>query len=662
MRRLGLTRFVLVAGAAVVAALLVFGAGGALAAFRVTVGKGCVSPVYVGDPYQCNSSLQNGDDAGDDYVIESLSDKVNSSGGAVVTDLFATHTPLVFSDNNGSSPVSCTNPAAGSGTGTLASPFIPTAATTCTLPGDTSGNQNGGAIAVGDPNFSHYDTLPGDFTQNVNHRLSDQISYGVRDTCNVTGESCDSVTVNPETANGSAVIQKRGSTVVTTILGAEDSPVTTVAIGTTVHDSGSVSENTDPAPIVPGPVPTGSVSITFFQGDSCDGEVLDTGSATLNSDGNFDATGMPETLTAAGDYSFQATYDGDGTYNASPAGGCEPLTVVPNSPSIATLLSASSVSDGTAVHDTATLSGATSDASGSVTYSVFGDSGCETKVADGGTVTVADGRVPNSNPVTLHTPGTYYWRASYSGDANNDPATSKCTDEPLVVAPLVDLTVTKVGSPATQELTPSSSITWTMVVTNNGPDTDTGVTIVDPMPAGNTFVSATTSQGSCTGGAILNCSIGTMTAGQQVTITLVTTPTTVGDQVNTVTVSGDKPESNTTNNSATATVVTVQQPLPPPPVFCVAVSRVNPKQLFVGRKTKLTIRLTRHGKAVSGVHVRIKGPKIDIRTKASNSKGVITRTITMRKAGILVFTPIASKHCNTRRVGVTNVFTPPVTG
>jgi hypothetical protein len=34
----------------------------------------------------------------------------------------------------------------------------------------------------------------------------------------------------------------------------------------------------------------------------------------------------------------------------------------------------------------------------------------------------------------------------------------------------------------------------------------------------------------------------------------------------------------------------------------------------------------------------------------------------MKKAGILVFSPIASKRCNTQRVGVTNVFTPPVTG
>jgi hypothetical protein len=51
-----------------------------------------------------------------------------------------------------------------------------------------------------------------------------------------------------------------------------------------------------------------------------------------------------------------------------------------------------------------------------------------------------------------------------------------------------------------------------------------------------------------------------------------------------------------------------------------------------------------------------------MRTKASNRKGVITARVKMKKAGILIFSPIASKRCNTKRVGVTNVFTPPVTG
>jgi hypothetical protein len=200
-----------------------------------------------------------------------------------------------------------------------------------------------------------------------------------------------------------------------------------------------------------------------------------------------------------------------------------------------------------------------------------------------------------------------------------------------------------------------------MVVTNNGPDTATGVTIVDPMPGGNTFVSASPSQGSCTGGAILHCSLGTIAAGGTVRITLVTTPGTVGKVTNTVTVSGNETETNLSNNTASASVV-VNQITPPPKVFCVAVSRVTPKQLFVGRSTKLTIHVTRHGQAVKGVRVRIKGAKMDIRTKPSNAKGVIKRVVRVKKAGILIFSPIAGKRCNTKRVGVTGVFTPPVTG
>jgi uncharacterized repeat protein (TIGR01451 family) len=239
-------------------------------------------------------------------------------------------------------------------------------------------------------------------------------------------------------------------------------------------------------------------------------------------------------------------------------------------------------------------------------------------------------------------------------DGSDQSSASTC------VQALVDLSITKTGSPASQELG-TGNITWTMVVKNNGPDADTNVKITDPMPAGNTFVSATSTKGSCTGGAILTCNIGPMAAGETVTITLVTTPSTEGNQVNTVTVVGGRPETNTANNTASATVL-VTAVHTPPVVYCVAVSKVTPKQLFVGRKTTLTIHVTQHGKAKAGVHVLIKGPHFLTRTKASNAKGVIRQTVKMKKAGAMIFSPIASKRCNTKRIGVTGVFTPPVTG
>jgi uncharacterized repeat protein (TIGR01451 family) len=266
-----------------------------------------------------------------------------------------------------------------------------------------------------------------------------------------------------------------------------------------------------------------------------------------------------------------------------------------------------------------------------------------------GTTAATGGDCPGSG--TVNNTGS----VTASNDGTDHSSASTC------VQALVDLSITKAGSPATQTLG-TGNITWTIVVTNNGPNADSGVTIADPMPGGNTFVSATTTKGSCTGGAILNCTIGNMAAGESVTITLVTKPSTVGNQTNTVTVVGNRPETNTANNTATATVAVTQAPFPPPQVFCVAVSKVTPKQLFVGRNTTVTIHVTKQGKAIKGVRVLIKGPKVNLRTKPSNSKGVIKQQVKMKKAGSVTFTPVASKKCNTKRIGVTGVFTPPVTG
>jgi hypothetical protein len=199
-----------------------------------------------------------------------------------------------------------------------------------------------------------------------------------------------------------------------------------------------------------------------------------------------------------------------------------------------------------------------------------------------------------------------------------------------------------------------------LVVKNNGPLVDTNVMVSDPMPAGNTYVSSTTTKGSCTGGATLSCSLGTLQVGESVTITLVTTPTTTGNQTNTAMVVGHLPETTLTNNTASASVLVVG-PHKPPVKACTAVL-VRPKQLYVGRSTKLHLKVMSRGKAVAGVRVRIKGPHLSVVTKASNSRGAITKVIKPKKAGFVVFRPIANKSCATLRVGITGVTVPPVTG
>jgi uncharacterized repeat protein (TIGR01451 family) len=277
------------------------------------------------------------------------------------------------------------------------------------------------------------------------------------------------------------------------------------------------------------------------------------------------------------------------------------------------------------------------------------------------TLSLASGTLPSGADYKVHITaqtsqtecGTYDNTATLTIGNGTSPGSASAEES---CAFHVDLAISKSGSPARQ--TGLGNVTWTMVVTNHGPDMDTGVNISDPMPPGNTFVSASSTQGTCTGGATLHCNIGSMAAGATVTVTLVTTPSTYGTQTNTAVVMGDRPEATLGNNTATASVVTVGPVTPP----CVNIKSITPGHLIVGRKTLVTIHLSAKGHAVKGVRVRIKGPKLDVKTKGANSKGVIKRYLKMKKKGILTFTPLTSPSCGAMRIGVRGIFTPPVTG
>jgi uncharacterized repeat protein (TIGR01451 family) len=224
----------------------------------------------------------------------------------------------------------------------------------------------------------------------------------------------------------------------------------------------------------------------------------------------------------------------------------------------------------------------------------------------------------------------------------------------------VDLQITKTGTPNPATL--GKQVTWTMVVTNNGPNGATGVTVADPVPAGTTFVSVATSTGTCTGtGGVVNCQLGSMAVGSSVTITLVTTASATGTLTNTATTVAKEQETNTANNTATASVV-VNGPFVPPVRYCTAVSVAPKKTLFVGRKTTLTLKVTQNGKAVKGIRIKVKGAALAITTTPSNAKGLVKVTVKPRKAGIVTFAPVSSTGCANPRIGVTGVFTPPVTG
>ncbi|HKD34988.1 MAG TPA: hypothetical protein VKB73_16240 [Gaiellaceae bacterium] len=128
--------------------------------------------------------------------------------------------------------------------------------------------------------------------------------------------------------------------------------------------------------------------------------------------------------------------------------------------------------------------------------------------------------------------------------------------------PTADLSITKTG-PATAQS--GGTITYTLNVANAGPFDAHHVTVDDPLPAGETFVSASTTQGSCNG--TVSCQLGTVANGGSVTITVVVQVTaSCGSTItNTATVTGDEPDPDTSNNSDSSSTF----------VFCVVATGGN---------------------------------------------------------------------------------------
>jgi uncharacterized repeat protein (TIGR01451 family)/CSLREA domain-containing protein len=149
---------------------------------------------------------------------------------------------------------------------------------------------------------------------------------------------------------------------------------------------------------------------------------------------------------------------------------------------------------------------------------------------------------------------------SYNGDFPNPPGEpGGAIESPpgskvfryqfaLLIRPLAeqaDLEISKADSP--DPVTVGDNLTYTITVTNNGPDAATNVVVTDTLPSGVTFVSA--SPGCVHAAGVVTCNLGTIAVGDSVTITIVVTVTAPGTISNTATVTSDTLDPNTANNS-----------------------------------------------------------------------------------------------------------------
>jgi uncharacterized repeat protein (TIGR01451 family) len=126
-------------------------------------------------------------------------------------------------------------------------------------------------------------------------------------------------------------------------------------------------------------------------------------------------------------------------------------------------------------------------------------------------------------------------------------------EEPVLRVPLTltvelraDLSLVKTASK--DPVNPGETFVYTLVVENNGPNPASNTTLVDTLPPGVTFASA--SAGCTEAAGVVTCDLGTMAVGEvsEVSIT-VAAPQEEGVITNSTTVSADELDINTADNS-----------------------------------------------------------------------------------------------------------------
>jgi uncharacterized repeat protein (TIGR01451 family) len=124
------------------------------------------------------------------------------------------------------------------------------------------------------------------------------------------------------------------------------------------------------------------------------------------------------------------------------------------------------------------------------------------------------------------------------------------TDGACVIPTDADLSIVKSDSP--DPVVVGQPLTYTLFVSNAGPDDAANVVVSDTLPAGVDFQSAVASQGSCLFAApTVTCDLGSISNGGDATVTIVVTPQSAGMISNTATVASDATDLDQSNNSDT---------------------------------------------------------------------------------------------------------------
>ncbi len=187
-----------------------------------------------------------------------------------------------------------------------------------------------------------------------------------------------------------------------------------------------------------GSSPTGTITFDVYGPSAtadCSGSPAYT--AIGNVDASFNAHASIE-LTQVGIFWWTASYSGDAG-NAPAVSGCGAGKVTASQvPAAITTTPGAGGPVGTTVQDTASVSAQVPQLGGTVTFSLYGPSAaadCSGTAVFDQTVTGSGSGSYTSPSFTPAQAGTYWWTASYSGDADTTPAASGCGTESVTISP-----------------------------------------------------------------------------------------------------------------------------------------------------------------------------------------------------------------------------------
>jgi hypothetical protein len=247
-----------------------------------------------------------------------------------------------------------------------------------------------------------------------------------------------------------------------------------------------------------------------------------------------------------GNHTVEADYLGSGSFNAT--SGLLPGGQAVNKASTTTAVTSSlnpSVG-GQAVTFTATVSPVAPGAGtpdGTVLFTIDGS-------ASGSPVTLVDGVATLSTSSLA--PGSHTVAAAYSGSASFTASSGTLPGGQSVATPaMADLQLQKNGP---RQAVVGIPAVYLLAVANLGPDTATGVKVVDAVPPSFAVVKVIPSRGSCTkAGSKVTCSIGTLGAYETVSVVIIVLPSEAGTFTNSAAVSADQADPRPSNDVSSVT-------------------------------------------------------------------------------------------------------------